>query len=304
MRKHALTGVAALAIGLGFFTAPAAQADGSASLEVYAVGTAQNGAAPVWLGGQCSSGASRATLHFLAGEFPGLEFAHPVEVASPSPGTQSPEVPSEAGNDDPDNTVDVTLNSDGSFEYIYDTSGVQQVIANCIYPDGNVASTSTEVNADLPTKPALSASSNEQQEFYPGGTIELSLRGFAAGQSAEAYMHSKPMFFWDGNTGSGNIDVRTKIPENATPGKHHLTIRARNGQRAIFAFLLRNKPAGDSGGSTAGPVQPRGDKPAQQREGREKTVAHKQQGKQQSTGGRQVSQRLPAVMPKLPKTGF
>lgn len=26
-------------------------------------------------------------------------------------------------------------------------------------------------------------------------------------------MHSKPMFFWDGNTGSGNIDVRTKIPE-------------------------------------------------------------------------------------------
>ena len=270
MRKHALTGVAALAIGLGFFTAPAAQADGSASLEVYAVGTAQNGAAPVWLGGQCSSGASRATLHFLAGEFPGLEFAHPVEVASPSPGTQSPEVPSEAGNDDPDNKVDVTLNSDGSFEYIYDTSGVQQVIANCIYPDGNVASTSTEVNADLPTKPALSASSNEQQEFYPGGTIELSLRGFAAGQSAEAYMHSK----------------------------------ARNGQRAIFAFLLRNKPAGDSGGSTAGPVQPRGDKPAQQREGREKTVAHKQQGKQQSTGGRQVSQRLPAVMPKLPKTGF
>lgn len=158
---------------MGFFTAPAAQADGSASLEVYAVGTAQNGAACV-----AGSGSAALVLPGRAhsprwGISPGWSLRIRLKSRSPSPGTQSPEVPSEAGNDDPDNKVDVTLNSDGSFEYIYDTSGVQQVDRHCIYPDGNVASTSTEVNATCPLKPALSASEQRAESSTLAGPLSF-----------------------------------------------------------------------------------------------------------------------------------
>ena len=281
MRKRILVGISVLGLGLGTLTAPAARAEGAATLDLYAVGAKADGTSPVWLGGRCSGNASGAVLRFFSEKVP-----QPEAVGKRTAETKAPEDgPGEAP--DVEKEVAVTLENNGTFEHIYDAAGQQYVVAICNYSDGEAVSNGVAVDADQPTEPTVTATS-DQQGFQPGGTIKVSLKGFAPNQDFEVYMHSRPVRIGTGTTNpDGSADVDTKIPDDATPGRHHLTIRAKNAQRAIFAFIVKNKSGAKNG-------TPAVEGPAQSGSG--------QQGKARKTGGQMPAKRV-ALKPGLPRTG-
>ena len=111
----------------------------------------------------------------------------------------------------------MTLENDGTFEHIYEATGQQYVVATCKYSDGEAVSSGVAVDADQPTEPTVTATS-DQQGFQPGGTIKVSLKGFAPNQEFEVYMHSKPVRIGTGTTNSdGSADVDAKIPMMPRP---------------------------------------------------------------------------------------
>ena len=281
MRKRILVGISVLGLGLGTLTAPAARAEGSATLSLYAVGAKADGTSPVWLGGRCSGKASGAVLRFFSDKVPQPEGGEERTVDAKAPEDGSGEAPNA------EKEVSVTLESDGTFEHIYDATSQQYVVATCKYSDGETVSNGVVVDADQPTAPTVTATS-DQQGFQPGGTIKVSLKGFAPNQEFEVYMHSKPVRIGTGTTNSdGSADVDAKIPDDATPGKHHLTVRAKNAQRAIFSFILKNKSgAKNDTSATEGSAQ----------------SGSGQRGKAWKTGGQMPAKRV-ALKPGLPRTG-
>ena len=277
MRKRILVGISVLGLGLGTLTAPAARAEGSATLSLYAVGAKADGTSPVWLGGRCSGNASGAVLRFFSDKVPQPEAVEERTAETKAPEDESGEAP------DVEKEVAVTLENDGTFEHIYEATGQQYVVATCKYSDGEAVSSGVAVDADQPTEPTVTATS-DQQGFQPGGTIKVSLKGFAPNQEFEVYMHSKPVRL---GTGTTNSDVDAKIPDDATPGKHHLTVRAKNAQRAIFSFILKNKSgAKNDTSATEGSAQ----------------SGSGQRGKAWKTGGQMPAKRV-ALKPGLPRTG-
>ena len=281
MRKRILVGISVLGLGLGTLTAPAARAEGSATLSLYAVGAKADGTSPVWLGGRCSGNASGAVLRFFSDKVPQPEAVEERTAETKAPEDESGEAP------DVEKVVAVTLENDGTFEHIYEATGQQYVVATCKYSDGEAVSSGVAVDADQPTEPTVTATS-DQQGFQPGGTIKVSLKGFAPNQEFEVYMHSKPVRLGTGTTNSdGSADVDAKIPDDATPGKHHLTVRAKNAQRAIFSFILKNKSgAKNDTSATEGSAQ----------------SGSGQRGKAWKTGGQMPAKRV-ALKPGLPRTG-
>ncbi|VEJ59044.1 hypothetical protein [Arachnia propionica] len=281
MRKRILVGISVLGLGLGTLTAPAARAEGSATLNLHAVGAKADGTSPVWLGGRCSGNASGAVLRFFADKMPEPEGGEERTAETKVPEDESGETPNL------EKEVAVTLKSDGTFEYIYDATSLQYVVATCKYSDGEAVSKGVVVDPDQPTEPTITATS-DQQGFQPGGTIKVSLKGFAPNQEFEVYMHSKPVRIGTGTTNSdGSADVDAKIPDDATPGKHHLTVRAKNAQQAIFSFILKNKSgAKNDASATEGSAQ----------------SGSGQRGKAWKTGGQMPAKRV-ALKPGLPRTG-
>ncbi len=280
MRKRILVGISVLGLGLGTLTAPAARAEGAAILNLHAVGARTDGTSPVWLGGRCGGNASKAVLHFFSEKAPLPEAVgeRTAETGGPEGTSETPEA---------DREVDVTLESDGTFEHIYDATGQQYVVAACIHSEGEVVTNGVEVDADKPTEPTITATS-DQQDFQPGGTIKVSLKGFAPNQGFEVYMHSRPVRIGTGTTNQdGSADLNAKIPDDATPGKHHLTVRAKNAQQAIFSFILKNKSgAKNDASATEGSAQ----------------SGSEQRGKAWKTGGQMPAKRV-ALKPGLPRTG-
>ncbi|MDO5094276.1 MAG: hypothetical protein Q4D79_12840 [Propionibacteriaceae bacterium] len=241
MRKRVLAGLAAAAVGIGCLTAAPARAELSITAQTYAVGTAgSDGKAPVWVGGVCGPGASRAVLNF-GGFFEVEPQDVPQDEAAEIP-TPSP-TPSELPVIEPEEKIELSLTND-EFEYIYQASGTQELSATCIYPDGNAASTWFTVDATRPSSPTLAAlNDGGEPVFYPGGTIDISLDGFAPNQAFEVHLRSTPRLIGTGTTGAdGTARVQARIPDDTTPGEHHLTVRAKNGQRALFRFLIGTKP--------------------------------------------------------------
>ena len=235
----------------------------------------------MWLGGRCSGNASGAVLRFFSDKVPQPEAVEERTAETKAPEDESGEAP------DVEKEVAVTLENDGTFEHIYEATGQQYVVATCKYSDGEAVSSGVAVDADQPTEPTVTATS-DQQGFQPGGTIKVSLKGFAPNQEFEVYMHSKPVRLGTGTTNSdGSADVDAKIPDDATPGKHHLTVRAKNAQRAIFSFILKNKSgAKNDTSATEGSAQ----------------SGSGQRGKAWKTGGQMPAKRV-ALKPGLPRTG-
>lgn len=280
MRKRILVGISVLGLGLTLM-APAARAEDSAVLSLYAVGATVDGASPVWLGGRCSGNASKAVLRFFSEKIPQPEAVEERSAEAKIPEDGAGEAP------EAEREVDVTLEGDGAFEHIHDATGRQYVVATCVYADGEVVSNGVEVDADEPTEPTITATS-DQQGFQPGGTIKVSLKGFAPNQDFEVYMHSKPVRIGTGTTNpDGSADVDAQIPTDATPGRHHLTVRAKNAQRAIFAFIVKNK-------ATSKNENPAINGPARSGNG--------QRGNVRKPNG-QVPAKIVAFKPGLPRTG-
>ena len=243
MRKRVLAGLVVLAVGVGYLSAPLASAEFSITAQTYAVGAVgSDGKAPVWVGGVCGPGASRAVLNF-GGFFEFEPQDAPHDEVAESPTSAPSPLPSEPPLVEPDEKIELSL-TNNEFEYIYQASGTQEVSATCIYPDGNAASTSFTVDATRPSGPTVAALGDRGEPvFYPGGTIDVLLSGFEPNQAFEVHLRSTPRLIGTGTTGAdGTVRIQARIPDDTPPGQHHLTVRAKNGQRALFRFLIGNKP--------------------------------------------------------------
>ena len=179
MRKRILVGISVLGLGLGTLTAPAARAEGSATLSLYAVGAKADGTSPVWLGGRCSGNASGAVLRFFSDKVPQPEAVEERTAETQAPEDESGEAP------DVEKEVAVTLENDGTFEHIYEATGQQYVVATCKYSDGEAVSSGVAVDRHRHERPAGFPARRDDQGIPQGIRPEPGIRGVHALQARQ-----------------------------------------------------------------------------------------------------------------------
>lgn len=152
--------------------------------------------------------------------------------------------------DDRDGDLTSSIEVEGTVDA--ETLGEYQLVYTVSDAAGNEASATrkvTVVEAPVVTPPADEASITISGEAIQGGKIAFAGKGFTAGESVTATVHSEPVDLGEFVVAAdGTLNIAWTIPADFATGDHSVVITLADGTTVTGEFTVAAAPAGSAGG--------------------------------------------------------